>query len=147
MKALLQRVSQASVGVGDQVVGEIDRGLVVFLGVGKGDSEADARYLAEKTANLRIFSDESGKFNLSALDIGGQILVVSQFTLLADARKGRRPSFTDAASPEEAEPLVERFIGYLKESGLKVEKGIFGEHMVVEIHNDGPVTIMLESKA
>lgn len=147
MKALLQRVSQASVGVGDQVAGEIDRGLVVFLGVGKGDSEADARYLAEKTANLRIFSDESGKFNLSALDIGGQILVVSQFTLLADARKGRRPSFTDAAPPQEAEPLVEKFIGYLKESGLKVEKGIFGEHMVVEIHNDGPVTIMLESKA
>ena len=147
MKALLQRVSKASVSIDEQVKGEIDRGIVVLLGVGQGDSEADARYLAEKTANLRIFSDEAGKFNLSALDIGGQVLVVSQFTLLADTRKGRRPSFVDAAPPEEAEPLVEKFIGYLNETGLKVGKGVFGGHMQVEIHNDGPVTILLESKS
>jgi D-tyrosyl-tRNA(Tyr) deacylase len=146
LKALLQRVSKASVSIDDQVVGRIDRGIVVLLGVGRGDSEADARYLAEKTVNLRIFSDEAGKFNLSALDIGSQILVVSQFTLLADTRKGRRPGFADAAPPEEAEPLVEKFISYLRQSGLKVEKGVFGGHMQVEIHNDGPVTILLESK-
>lgn len=146
MKALLQRVSKASVSIDEQVTGKIGRGLVVLLGVERGDSEADARYLAEKTANLRIFSDEAGKFNLSALDISGQVLVVSQFTLLADVRKGRRPSFVAAAPPEEAEPLVEKFIDYLKETGLKVEKGIFGGHMQVEIHNDGPVTIILESK-
>lgn len=147
MKALLQRVSKASVSIDEQVRGKIGRGLVVLLGVERGDSEADARHLAEKTANLRIFSDEAGKFNLSALDISGQVLVVSQFTLLADARKGRRPSFVAAAPPEEAEPLVEKFIDYLKETGLNVEKGIFGGHMQVEIHNDGPVTILLESKA
>jgi D-tyrosyl-tRNA(Tyr) deacylase len=146
LKALLQRVSKASVSVGAEVVGKIDHGLVVFLGVGAGDKDVDARYLAEKIASLRIFADAKGRFNLSVLDIGGEILVVSQFTLFADTRKGRRPSFVAAAPPEEAEPLVEKFISYLKESGLKVETGVFGEHMLVEILNDGPVTIMLESK-
>ncbi len=146
MKALLQRVSKASVAVGGEVIGKIDRGVVVFLGVGRGDEEADARYLARRIANLRIFPDEAGKFNLSAQDIGGEILVISQFTLLADAKKGHRPSFTQAAPPEEAEPLFHKFIAYLRGTGLKAESGIFGEHMVVEIINDGPVTIILESK-
>jgi D-tyrosyl-tRNA(Tyr) deacylase len=146
VKALLQRVSRASVSVRGQVVGRIDRGVVVLLGVARGDTEDDACYLAEKTVNLRIFPDAAGRFNLSALDTKAQILVVSQFTLLADTRKGRRPSFIDAAPPQEAEPLCESFISYLRGTGLKVEGGIFGEHMLVEILNDGPVTLMLESK-
>jgi D-tyrosyl-tRNA(Tyr) deacylase len=120
---------------------------VVLLGVRNGDTGADARYLAKKVAQLRIFSDEAGKFNLSALDIGSEILVISQFTLFANTNKGRRPSFTDAAPPEEAEPLVEKFTQLLQEAGLKVKSGRFREHMLVEIHNDGPVTILLESKS
>lgn len=147
MKALLQRVSHASVRVQDEVVGRIDEGLVVLLGVARGDTEEDARFLAEKTANLRIFSDAQGKFNLSALDVGGEALVVSQFTLMADTRKGRRPSFLGAAPPEEAQPLVERFVGFLRAAGLRVETGRFQEHMLVEIHNQGPVTILLDSRA
>jgi D-tyrosyl-tRNA(Tyr) deacylase len=146
VKALLQRVSKASVAVGGNVRGKIERGVVVFLGVGRGDEETDARYLAQRSAHLRIFPDEAGKFNLSALDIGGEILVVSQFTLLADTKKGHRPNFMQAAPPQEAEPLLHKFTAYLREMGLKVEEGIFGEHMLVEITNDGPVTIMLESK-
>jgi len=146
MKALLQRVSQASVSVDGEVVGRIGPGLVVFIGVEAGDTEDDARYLAEKTAGLRIFPDEAGKFNLSALDIKDEILVVSQFTLLADVRKGRRPSFVTAASSQQAEPLIERFVQFLCSTGLKVETGQFQKHMLVEIHNDGPVTIPLESK-
>lgn len=145
MKALLQRVTHASVTVDNEVVGRIGRGLVILVGVGMGDSEADARYLAGKSVNLRIFSDEAGKFNLSALDIGGEILVVSQFTLLADARKGRRPSFTDVAPAPQAEALVEKFVDFVRASGLKAETGRFQRHMLVEIHNDGPVTILLDS--
>ena len=146
MKALLQRVSQASVSVAGKVVGEIGSGLVVFLGISRGDTELDARYLAEKTVSLRIFSDSEGRFNLSAIDIRGELLVVSQFTLLSDTRKGKRPSFTQAAPPQEAEALFEKFLSYLRSSGLKVESGMFKQHMLVKIHNDGPVTIMLDSK-
>ena len=145
MKALVQRVSKASVSIEGQLVSTIKQGLVVLIGVGKGDSEPDAQYLADKIANLRIFSDEADKFNLSALDIGGEILVVSQFTLLADTRKGRRPSFTEAAPPEEAEPLIETFVQLLRSSGLKVETGRFRQNMLVEIHNSGPVTIFIDS--
>ena len=146
MKALLQRVTEASVSVGGEVVGRIGWGVVVLVGVAQGDSEKDARYLAQRTVNLRIFSDEAGKFNLSALDIGGELLIVSQFTLLADTRKGRRPSFTDAAPPTQAEELFGLFVSEAKASGLKVETGRFQQHMQLEIHNDGPVTIMLDSR-
>lgn len=146
MKALLQRVSAAQVSVGEEVVGKIGRGLVVLVGVALDDSEKDAQYLAQKTVNLRIFPDETGKFNLSALDIGGELLVVSQFTLLADTRKGRRPSFTDAAPPPQAEALFEAFVREAKATGLKVETGRFQQYMHLEIHNDGPVTIMLDSR-
>jgi D-tyrosyl-tRNA(Tyr) deacylase len=146
VKALLQRVSSASVSVGGEVVGEIGRGVVVLVGVAAGDSEKDARYLAQRTVNLRIFSDEAGRFNLSALDIGGELLIVSQFTLLADTRKGRRPSFTDAAPPPQAEKLFELFVSEARASGLRVETGRFQQYMQLEIHNDGPVTIMLDSR-
>ena len=144
MRAVVQRVRKASVSVGGEVVGAIGPGLVVLLGVKTGDTEAEAKWLANKIANLRIFSDQEGKFNLSALDVGGEALVVSQFTLYGDARKGRRPSFTEAAPPEVAEPLVEKFVEFLRAKGLKVETGRFGAIMLVEIHNDGPVTIILE---
>ncbi len=146
MKALLQRVTSASVSVGDEVVGKIGRGLVVFVGVAGGDTERDAQYLAQKMVNLRIFSDEVGRFNLSALDIKGELLVVSQFTLLADARKGRRPSFVEAAPSAQAEELFERFVEEAHATGLKVETGRFQQYMQVEIHNDGPVTILLNSR-
>ena len=146
MKALLQRVSAASVSVAGEVVGRIGRGVVVLVGVASGDTEKDARYLAQRTVNLRIFPDQAGKFNLSALDIGGELLVISQFTLLADTRKGRRPSFTDAAPPARAEELFALFVSEAKATGLKVETGRFQQYMQVEIHNDGPVTILLDSK-
>ena len=146
MKALLQRVSSASVEVDGATVGQIGRGLLVLLGVGSGDGESDARYLADKTAQLRIFADDNSKFNLSAIDTQAEILVVSQFTLMAYTAKGRRPSFTDAAPPQEAEKLVDTYVSFLEENGLKVETGVFGAYMQVEIHNDGPVTIMLDSK-
>ncbi|MBI4188519.1 MAG: D-tyrosyl-tRNA(Tyr) deacylase [Chloroflexi bacterium] len=146
MKALLQRVIGASVSVADDVVGRIGRGLVVFVGVAGGDTERDADYLAQKTVGLRIFADEAGKFNLSAIEVKGEILAVSQFTLLADTRKGRRPSFTEAAPPEQAEALFERFVLQARASGLKVETGRFQQHMLVEIYNDGPVTILLDSR-
>ena len=146
MKALLQRVTGASVSVDGEVVGRIGQGLAVFVGVASGDTEADAQYLAQKTVNLRIFADDSGKFNLSALDIKGELLVVSQFTLLADTRKGRRPNFIEAAPPEQAEKLFEDFVSETRSSGLKVETGRFQQYMQVEIHNDGPVTILLDSR-
>jgi D-tyrosyl-tRNA(Tyr) deacylase len=146
LKALLQRVSQASVTVDGREVGRIGQGLVVLLGVAVGDTEKDAQYLVPKIVNLRIFTDAHDKFNLSALDIKGELLFVSQFTLLADARKGRRPSFTDAALPDKAEALFNYAVGLARESGLKVATGLFQQHMHVEIHNDGPVTIMLDSR-
>ncbi|MBU2608675.1 MAG: D-tyrosyl-tRNA(Tyr) deacylase [Chloroflexi bacterium] len=146
MKALVQRVTRASVSVGGEAVGSIGQGLVILLGVADGDTEKDADYLAQKTTNLRIFSDEEGKFNLSALEIKGELLVVSQFTLLSDTRKGRRPSFVDAAPPEKARELCDRFVEQAHATGLKVATGRFQEHMLVEIHNDGPVTIMLDSR-
>ncbi len=146
MKALLQRVSKATVTVGGEEVGRIGQGLVVLLGVASGDIQQDAQYLVQKAVNLRIFSDQEGKFNLSALDIKGELLLVSQFTLLADARKGRRPSFTDAAPPAEAQALFEYSVEQARATGLKVATGRFQQHMLVEIHNDGPVTIMLDSR-
>jgi D-tyrosyl-tRNA(Tyr) deacylase len=145
VKALLQRVSGASVSVAGEEVGRIGRGLVVFLGVANGDTERDAQYLVPKIINLRIFADEEGRFNLSALDINGELLLVSQFTLLADTRKGRRPSFIRAAPPAQAEELFEYFVAQARTSGLKVATGRFQQYMQVEIHNDGPVTVMLDS--
>jgi D-aminoacyl-tRNA deacylase len=147
MKALVQRVSRASVSVNDNIVGKIGPGLVVFLGVAQGDAKEDASYLANKTVNLRIFADEASKFALSAPETRGDILVVSQFTLLADSRKGRRPDFTAAAPPDLAKELYEFFVEQVRATGLKVETGLFQEHMLVEIYNDGPVTILLESKS
>ena len=146
MKALLQRVNEASVSIAGEEVGRIGRGLVVFLGVADGDSEKDAQYLAQKIAGLRIFADGEGKFNLSALDIAGELLLVSQFTLLADTRKGRRPSFIEAAPPAQAEELFWYFVEQARATGLKVATGRFQQYMQVEIHNDGPVTIMLDSR-
>src|SRR4030042_6630138 len=147
MKALVQRVSRASVSVNDRIVGNIGPGLVVFLGVAQGDSKEDASYLANKGVNLRIFADESSKFALSALETKGDILVVSQFTLLADTHKGRRPDFTAAAPPDLAKELYEFFVEHVRSTGLKLETGLFQEHMLVEIHNNGPVTISLESNS
>jgi D-tyrosyl-tRNA(Tyr) deacylase len=146
VKALLQRVTSASVSIAGETVGRINRGLVVFIGVAGSDTEKDAQYLAQKTVNLRIFADEQGRFNLSALDVKGELLVVSQFTLLADTRKGRRPSFIGAAPPEQAEKLFQGVLTALGDSGLKVETGRFQQYMQVEIINDGPVTILLDSK-
>jgi D-tyrosyl-tRNA(Tyr) deacylase len=146
MRAVVQRVKKAQVSIGEKTVGCIGEGLVVFLGVGADDAAADADYLAEKTANLRIFEDEEGKMNLSCLDIKGELLVVSQFTLYGDCRKGRRPSFSTAAGPHEAVSLYEYFVHSVRELGLKVETGVFQEEMLVEIHNHGPVTILLDSK-
>ena len=146
MKALLQRVTGASVSIAGEEVGRIGQGLVVFVGVAVGDTEKDVDYLVQKTVNLRIFSDEAGRFNLSALDIGGELLLVSQFTLLADSRKGRRPSFTDAAPPDEADKLFDAFVRQANTTGLKVATGRFQEYMQVEIHNNGPVTILLDSR-
>lgn len=144
MRVLLQRVKKASVAVDGEIVGAIGPGFVALVGVGHGDGENQAQWLAKKVAGLRVFEDAEGKFNLSIQDVGGALLVVSQFTLYADARKGRRPSFVDAAPPEVAEPLVERFADMLRGEGLQVEMGVFGAMMLVEIHNDGPVTIWLE---
>lgn len=136
----------ASVTVDDKVIGEIKTGLVVLLGVAEGDEEKDADYLVEKIVNMRIFSDAEGKFNLSALDINAGLLVISQFTLLADTRKGRRPSFTLAATPDKAESLYIYAVACLERSRLKVQTGSFGAHMMVRIFNDGPVTIMIDSQ-
>jgi D-aminoacyl-tRNA deacylase len=145
MRMLVQRVRRGSVRVGEGTLAQIERGLVILLGVGHADGEEQARFLAEKAANLRIFEDEQGKMNLSLKDVGGSAIVVSQFTLYADARKGRRPSFTDAALPELARPLVDRFVALLREQGVPTQTGEFGAHMLVEIANDGPVTIWLEA--
>lgn len=144
MRALVQRVKYGKVSVQSQAVAEIGPGLIILLGVGHHDTEAQAAWLAEKIANLRIFEDADGKMNLSVKEVGGAAIVVSQFTLYADAQKGRRPSFTDAALPDLARPLVEHFAALLRAQGVPTGEGIFGAEMLVEIHNDGPVTIWLE---
>jgi D-tyrosyl-tRNA(Tyr) deacylase len=144
MRSVVQRVRHGRVFVDGRSIAEIGLGLVILIGVGPGDGEEQARYLAEKIANLRIFEDENGKINRSVLEVGGAAIVVSQFTLYADTRKGRRPSFTDAALPEDASPLIERFSQMLREQGVPTQTGQFGAHMLVEIANDGPVTIWIE---
>ena len=145
MRAVIQRVSRAQVRVEGQIVGEIGKGILLLLGVGKGDTKPQADSLLEKLVNLRIFEDEAGKMNLSLLDVGGALMVISQFTLYADCRKGRRPSFTDAGSPEEAKALYEYFIHQARSRGLIVASGIFQALMEVELINFGPVTILLDS--
>ena len=144
MRALIQRVSHASVTVDGRVTGQIGCGFVVLLGVTHADGRAEADWLAAKIAGLRVFDDEAGKMNRSLAEVDGALLVVSQFTLYGDARRGRRPSFTDAAPPEIAEPLVDYFVEVLRGAGFTVATGVFGAHMDVEIHNDGPVTMMIE---
>ncbi|MBB6097941.1 D-tyrosyl-tRNA(Tyr) deacylase [Deinobacterium chartae] len=147
MRVLLQRVSRASVRVDGEVTGEIGPGLLLLVGVGEGDHEADARALAEKIAKLRIFSDDAGKMNLNVQQVGGRILSVSQFTLYADTRRGNRPSFTDAAAPQLGRELWQSFNACLRELGLEVEEGVFAADMQVELVNDGPVTLWLDSRA
>jgi D-tyrosyl-tRNA(Tyr) deacylase len=145
MRAVVQRVKEATVSVDGQVVGRIGPGLLVLLGVGVGDADADAKAMADKVANLRIFADDQGQMNRSVLDVGGEVLVVSQFTLLGDARRGRRPSYVDAAPPEEANRLYERFVAEARARGLHVETGVFRAMMDVGLVNEGPVTILLDS--
>jgi D-tyrosyl-tRNA(Tyr) deacylase len=144
MRALIQRVSSAKVCVDGKIVCEISQGLVILLGIGHGDTEEMARFLAEKIASLRIFEDSAGKFNLCLLDVKGAAIVISQFTLYGDTHKGRRPSFSEAAIPAIAAPLVEIFAGLLNSQGIPTQTGVFGAHMLVEIVNDGPVTFWLE---
>lgn len=145
MKAVIQRVQKGRVSVGGKMLSSINLGLVILLGVGPDDTNEQAQKLAQEIAHLRIFADENGKMNLSLMDIGGEVLVVPQFTLYADTRRGHRPSFTDAAPPKIAEPLVDYFVSYLDEIGVSTAMGQFGAHMLVEIHNDGPVTILIEA--
>jgi D-aminoacyl-tRNA deacylase len=144
MRALIQRVKSGKVSIEGKTSAKIGHGLVILLGIGQGDTEEQARFLAEKIATLRIFADSEGKFNRSLVDVNGAALVISQFTLYSDTRKGRRPSFTEAAGPELAEPLVSKFADFLNTMVTQVQTGCFGAHMLVEIENDGPVTIMLE---
>jgi D-tyrosyl-tRNA(Tyr) deacylase len=146
VRALVQRVRYGAVTIDGQKAGEIGSGLVILLGVRNGDEEKDAKFLAAKCANLRIFPDENGNMNRSLLEVGGEALIISQFTLYGDTRKGRRPSFIDAARPEISEPLYEAFVVQMQSQGIQVATGKFGAMMMVEIHNDGPVTLMLESK-
>jgi D-tyrosyl-tRNA(Tyr) deacylase len=145
MRVVIQRVSRAAVSVDGQVVGAISGGLLVLVGVAEGDTEDEARRLARKCAEMRVFSDAEGRFNLSLVDTAGEALVVSQFTLLADMRRGRRPSFAGAAAPEEAAPLVKAFAGAMQDAGVRVETGRFGASMQVELVNEGPVTVILDS--
>jgi D-tyrosyl-tRNA(Tyr) deacylase len=146
LRVVLQRVSEGSVEVEGKIVGQISKGLVLLVGATAGDSEKEVVYLADKCADLRIFEDQTGKMNLSVLEVGGEVLVISQFTLYGDTRKGRRPSFTEAMEPVQAEKLYQKFIDCLKEKGLKVEQGVFGAKMLVRIFNYGPVTFILDSK-
>ncbi len=145
MRGVVQRVLEAHVKVDEKIVGQIERGLVVLLGVAEGDTEVDLKYLVEKTVNLRIFEDDDGKMNRSLLDTGGSVLAISQFTLLGDCRKGRRPSFIGAAKPDEANQLYEQFVERIREQGVHVETGIFQADMKVHLVNDGPVTLVLDS--
>jgi D-tyrosyl-tRNA(Tyr) deacylase len=145
MRAVVQRSLESSVSVDGKVIAKIPKGLVVLLGVGQGDTEAEAAFMADKIANLRIFEDAEGKMNLSVKDVGGEILLISQFTLYGDCRKGRRPSFIDAAPPDEADRLYRLVADLLRDQGLKVGTGEFGAHMLVNIQNDGPVTILIDS--
>ena len=144
MRALIQRVSHGKVSTDNETIAEINKGIIVLLGIGNDDGEEQADYLTKKIAGLRIFEDEQGKTNLSLLDVGGEAIIVSQFTLYADTRKGRRPSFINAGHPEMAEPLVEYFVKQMKSHGVPTQTGKFGAHMLVEIDNDGPVTIWME---
>ena len=146
MRCVVQRVSRASVTVEGKTTGEVEKGSMVLVGVEQGDGEADMRYCAEKVAGLRVFEDGEGKMNLSVKDVGGAVLAVSQFTLLGDARHGRRPSFSNAARPEEANALYEDFCQALRAAGIRVETGVFQTHMEVSLVNDGPVTILLDSR-
>ena len=146
MRAVVQRVSEASVLVDGAVTGAVGQGLCVLVGVGQGDTEQDARWLADKVVDLRIFEDEEGKMNRSVVDLGGGVLAISQFTLFGDARKGNRPGFTDAARPETAQPLYAKFCGYVRERGVQVAEGVFRATMQVRIVNEGPVTLLLDSK-
>lgn len=145
MRAVVQRVSRAQVTVADELIGAVNKGLLVLVGVTEGDTEKDAQYLADKVTGLRIFEDENGKMNLSVKDVGGEILSVSQFTLYGDCRKGKRPSFDKAARPEAANMLYEKFNKLCRQQGVQVETGVFRSHMQVELVNDGPVTILLDS--
>jgi D-aminoacyl-tRNA deacylase len=145
VRALIQRVSQAAVRVDGQIIGQIEKGLLIFLGITHQDDEQALHFVADKCVHLRIFEDEQGKMNRSLIDINGQALVVSQFTLYGDTRKGRRPGFAQAAAPEKANALYEQFVSYLKGLGVQTQTGQFGAHMNVEIHNDGPVTLMIEN--
>lgn len=142
----MQRVGKASVSVDGKVVGQIESGLLVFVGVGQGDTQQDADYIATKILGMRIFQDDAGKMNLDVTQIGGSVLVVSQFTLFGDVRKGKRPDFTMAALPEDAKSLIEQIIQRINKADIPVQTGIFGAHMIVDIENDGPVTIMLDSR-
>lgn len=146
MRAVIQRVERASVSVEGEIRGQIGAGLLVLIGVEEGDGDADFRYIADKAPNLRVFEDEQGKMNRSLLDVGGEVLAVSQFTLLGDARGGRRPSFITAARPETADPMYERLVADWRARGIRVETGVFGAHMKVSLVNDGPVTILLDSR-
>lgn len=146
MRAVIQRVERASVSVEGEIRGQIGAGFLVLIGVEEGDGDADFRYIAEKVPNLRVFEDEQGKMNRSLLGVGGELLAVSQFTLLGDARGGRRPSFITAARPETADPMYERLVADWRARGIRVETGVFGAHMKVSLVNDGPVTILLDSR-
>ena len=146
MRAVVQRVARASVTVGDRVVGRIDRGLVVFIGVAGGDGSADIAYIASKVCDLRVFADEAGRMNRSVIEVGGALLAISQFTLLGDVRRGRRPAFDDAEEPEGARRIYEEVVSAFRARGVPVETGTFGAHMTIEVVNDGPVTVLIDSR-
>ena len=146
MRAVIQRVEKASVSVEGEIRGQVGAGFLVLIGVEEGDGDADFKYIADKVPNLRVFEDDQGKMNRSLLDVGGEVLAVSQFTLLGDARGGRRPSFITAARPETADPMYERLVAEWRARGIRVETGVFGAHMKVALVNDGPVTILLDSR-
>ncbi|HIS41315.1 MAG TPA: D-tyrosyl-tRNA(Tyr) deacylase [Candidatus Limiplasma pullicola] len=146
MRAVIQRVEKASVSVEGEIRGQVGAGFLVLIGVEEGDGDADFKYIADKVPNLRVFEDDQGKMNRSLMDVGGEVLAVSQFTLLGDARGGRRPSFIAAARPETADPMYERLVAEWRARGIRVETGVFGAHMKVALVNDGPVTILLDSR-